>query len=161
MTYTRVVGEPVSIYRFALGEGKTRTAFYVTDRADSSSLLTPAAGQRAAYGVDLATTTTVDVERAADLIAKESLVRPVLFKIDVQGGELAVLNGALPLFDRLDAIYCELSFVELYQNQPKASNVIAFLSHNGFTLRGVFNISFTKRFGPTQGDFLFARDPLG
>ncbi len=88
-------------------------------------------------------------------------MRPVLFKIDVQGGELAVLNGALPLFDRLDAIYCELSFVELYQNQPKASNVIAFLSHNGFTLRGVFNISFTKRFGPTQGDFLFARDPLG
>jgi Methyltransferase FkbM domain len=76
-------------------------------------------------------------------------------KIDVQGAELRVLRGSERVLDQIDAIYCELSFVELYADQPIAEEVVGFLARAGFALRGAFNISRTKKYGPTQSDFLF------
>lgn len=87
----------------------------------------------------------------------EELVSPVLLKLDVQGAELDVLRGAAKLLSKIDAIYCEVSFVELYAQQPTASEIISFLRDHNFLLRGVFNMSTTKQFGATQADLLFSR----
>jgi hypothetical protein len=76
-------------------------------------------------------------------------------KLDVQGGELDVLNGAEEILPFVDIIYCEASFVQLYDGQPLAHEIASHLMLGGFTLRGVFNQSITKEFGPTQADFLF------
>ena len=88
---------------------------------------------------------------------RETLVGPVLLKLDVQGAELQVLQGAEKLLPIIDAIYCEVSFVELYERQPTAGAIVSFLDRHGFALRGVFNLSYTKEFGPTQADILFVR----
>ncbi len=153
-----VVSQPITIYESALGELAGEATFFVTSRADSSSLLKPGAGQAAAYGVALASTIKVPIARLVDVIDVKALPRPILMKADVQGGELAVFKGANGLLRSVEAIYCEASFVPLYELQPLAHELISYLAAEGLFLRGVFNQSTTAQFGPTQADLLFSRD---
>jgi FkbM family methyltransferase len=155
--YQSVVRGPVQMHSVALGATRGGAKFFVASRADSSSLLSPGKNQQAAYGVGVASTIEVDVERLADVLKPGDLVGPVLLKLDVQGAELQVLQGADAILPVVGAIYCEVSFVELYEGQPTAGAIVAFLDRLGFAFRGVFNLSLTKQFGPTQGDFLFSR----
>ena len=79
-----------------------------------------------------------------------------MLKIDVQGGELNVLKGAENSIRFIDAIYCEVSFVSLYKGQSIVDEVVRYSSDHGFRMRGCFNQSVTKAFGPTQADILFS-----
>lgn len=153
--YERVVQPPARVYPIALGRVPGEATFFVTSRADSSSLLRPAAAQEAAYGVQAKTSTTVPVMRLSDAVDLSMMSRPILLKLDVQGGELDVLKGAESSLALIDMVYCEASFVELYQGQPLASEIVTYLTTKNFSLRGVFNQSVTSEFGPTQTDFLF------
>lgn len=153
--YESVVSKPVQIYSVALGATKGTSEFFVASRADSSSLYAPSQRIEAAYGVVLASKKRVQVERLDNIMDPSSLVGPVLLKIDVQGGELEVLKGSTKILPQVNAIYCEVSFVELYEKQSTVSEIVSFLDKNNFSLRGVFNLSNTKQYGLTQADFLF------
>lgn len=144
------------LQRAAIGATETAASFHVTDRRDSSSLLKPGAGQREAFGVCEAETIEVAVKPLGRCIDIKALPRPILMKIDVQGAELDVLKGCADL-EAVDFIYAELSFVELYEGQPLADEVHAYLKSRGFTLVGEYNRISTRVFGPTQADFLFRR----
>jgi len=158
MIYERVVQPPARTYPVALGRTQSEATFFVTSRADSSSLLRPAAAQEAAYGVQAKTSITVPVMRLSEVVDLSTLPRPILLKLDVQGGELDVLKGVESSLPLIDLIYCEASFVELYHGQPLAGEIVAYLASQNLNLRGVFNQSITSGFGPTQADFLFSRD---
>ncbi|WP_423142834.1 FkbM family methyltransferase [Parablastomonas sp. CN1-191] len=148
--------DTVTLHRCAIGAERTQATFFVTDREDSSSLLEPGAGQKEAFAVSAKSRIEVPVRPLEDEVDLAALAHPVLLKIDVQGGELAVLGG-IGALDAIDFIYVELSFVELYLGQPLFEDVRAFLAARGFVLRGVFNQAFTEAFGPTQADCLFVR----
>ena len=150
-----VVGGPVRRYATALGAAAGEATFFVTSRPDLSSLLRPGAGQEAAYGVVTETSISVPVARLPDTLDISTLPRPILLKLDVQGGELDVLEGAEDILSSIDMIYCEVSFVSSYQRQPLATEITCYLARHGFALKGVFNQSVTREFGPTQADFLF------
>jgi FkbM family methyltransferase len=158
--YQAVVRQPCKVYPNAIGRVAGDATFFVTSRADSSSLLRPGAKQKTAYGVATQKSISVCVARLPDVIDISKLPRPILLKIDVQGGELDVLRGAESVLGLVDAIYCEASFVELYQGQPLAGEIAAYLTARGFHLRGVFNQSITSSFGPTQADLLFTLNQL-
>jgi hypothetical protein len=80
-----------------------------------------------------------------------------LLKIDTQGYELEVLKGADDLLDRFDAIYCEVSFIELYKGQALANDVISYLYKRQFRCAGVYNQINTTGHGALQADMLFFR----
>ena len=153
--YERVVGSPAKVYPIALGSAPGEATFHIMSRADSSSLLRPSNAQGAAYGVWPKTSITVPVKRLSDALDVSMLPRPILLKLDVQGGELDVLRGAIDCLPMIDMIYCEASFVELYSQQPLASEIVAYLASHNYSLRAVFNQSMTREYGPTQADFLF------
>ncbi len=153
--YELVVAEPVKLYSMALGAAAGEATFFITSQRDSSSLLKPGAVQETAYGVVHTSSTTVPVARLSHVVDILAMRRPILLKLDVQGGELDVLNGAEEILPFVDMIYCEASFVHLYERQPLADEIVSHLMQHGFTLRGVFNQSITKEFGPTQADLLF------
>jgi FkbM family methyltransferase len=153
--YKAVVSEPVEIHSTALSDTRGDAKFFITSRPDSSSLLLPGANQQTAYGIVRSSELTVSVARLDEFFQPWNLVRPTLLKLDVQGAELQVLRGSEGVLSLIDAVYCEVSFVELYEGQPRAEEIVAFLARAGFTLRGAFNLSCTKTFGPTQSDFLF------
>lgn len=156
--YEHVVGtKAVVLHRIALGDTEGTRVFYVTDRADSSSLLMPGRNQENAYGVAVARRAEVKVERLDRMLNADDLAGPVLMKIDVQGGELAVLRGSGDLLRAIDYVYVEVSFVELYESQCLAGEVVAYMQDEGYQFRGVYNVSFTTDFGATQADLLFVR----
>jgi len=145
-----------TLIRAALAAREGTAEFHVADRADSSSLLRPGSGQARAFDVRPSQTIEVPTKRLDDCVDLTTLEPPILLKIDVQGGELGVLKGCAAL-GLLDFIYVELSFVELYENQPLYDEVCEFLNAHGFAVRGLFNQVSTPDFGPTQVDVLFKR----
>jgi hypothetical protein len=122
---------------------------------DSSSLLPIGERQLAEFpGTQEARQLDVPVVTLDDVI-DEGLAGPVLLKIDVQGLELDVLRGAGDALSSLDTIFVECSFVELYEGQALADEVIAFLFSHGFRLAGVHGLA-TGQGGQTlQADLLF------
>ncbi|TLU87935.1 MAG: FkbM family methyltransferase [Chlorobium sp.] len=55
-------------------------------------------------------------------------------KIDTQGYEWAVLDGAKEILPRIKGILCELSLVELYEGQRLWMDMLNRLKNEGFTL---------------------------
>ena len=81
----------------------------------------------------------------------------MLLKLDVQGGELAVLEGGPRTLEHVQAVLVEVSFVELYTGQPLADKVFDRLRTLGFTCRGGWSLTYGSAGECLQGDFLFAR----
>ncbi len=79
-----------------------------------------------------------------------------MLKLDVQGFELAALQGCDDLIRNFKFVYVEASFVELYVGQALASELIRFLFDRGFSLLCVANLSYGRSQRPIQADFLFA-----
>jgi FkbM family methyltransferase len=144
------------LIRSAVSNESGTTVFYVADREDSSSLLKLGKGQNEIFHVSQRAETTVDVNRLGALVNLEMLTGPVMLKIDVQGAELFVLKG-IEKINLIDFIYVELSYIELYTDQPLFQDVSNFLLERGFVLKGVFNQFFSRDCGAIQADFLFER----
>jgi len=79
-------------------------------------------------------------------------------QLDVQGGELNVLEGCSQLLEhQILMILVEVSFIELYKNQPLFAEVDIYLRNQGFTL-----LDFGKRWnGRRQGISLMSRQHPG
>ena len=85
---------------------------------------------------DLAVTT-----RRLDILAREhQLPSPDLIKLDVQGAELDVLNGAGAALENCSALIIELSLVQGNEGGPLAAEVIAGIDKLGFKCADVCKI---------------------
>jgi len=62
---------------------------------------------------------------------------PDVLKIDTQGTELSILQGAGNLLDITLAVELEVEFIEQYTGQPLFADVDSFMRSKGFMLRGL------------------------
>jgi hypothetical protein len=147
----------VAIHNVAIGPRDETKEINVAAQDDSSSLLPIGAAQSQIFGTVLRRREAVRLLPLSKVIERTDVVAPALLKIDVQGFELEVLKGCDNLLDAFETIYLECSFIELYNGQAKAANVIDFLHERQFALGGVFNQCIDVRHGPVQADFLFRR----
>ncbi len=145
------------VYEAACGAIAGEATMHVATREDSSSLLPLGDRQKTMYAMDEASTLTVPVRRLDEQLAGQDLPGPVLLKIDVQGFEHEVLEGAARLLPSVDKVYVEASFVELYEGQRKADEVEALLQAAGFEKIDTFNLSHSPDGAPVQADLLFTR----
>lgn len=79
---------------------------------------------------------TVKVNTLDAVLKPHELQKPVLMKIDVQGFEDKVLAGAKGVIKNVDVIIIELSFKELYANQPLFDDIYNLLKQEGFKFCG-------------------------
>jgi FkbM family methyltransferase len=100
---------------------------------------------------------TVAVARLAECLDESEIAGIALLKLDVQGYELAALQGCEDLLERFRFVYVEASFIELYLGQALATEVIAYLFAKGFKLTCVANPSNGNDKRPIQADFLLSR----
>lgn len=148
----------VRVLNYALSDTTTEVELHVSKRSDSSSLLPIGKGQTTAYPGTEEESVEVITTETLDNLLTEPLARPVLLKIDVQGAELSVLRGAEKLLASIDSVFVECSFVELYDGQALANEVISFLAERGFRIAGVFDPAYDADGRCLQVDALFKRN---
>jgi FkbM family methyltransferase len=146
----------VELFQTAIGPTSGSATIHVSKRDDSSSLLSITSKQDELFpGTAEEKTDTIKVGRLGEFVSKERLREPALLKLDVQGFELSALNGCEELLGSFAWIYVECSFVELYQGQAMADEVIDWLRSRGFPLAGVYNMAYDASGMAIQADFLF------
>lgn len=147
----------VTLHPVAVGVTAGKATMHVAGEDDSSSLLPLTDLQQQLSGTHEVATEIIQIEPLAARIRAEELIAPALLKIDVQGYELAVLEGCEPLLERFSHIYAECSFVELYQGQPLATEIIDYLRSHKFDLAGAYSVQYDIQGRAIQADLLFAR----
>ena len=145
--------------RLALGDSTGDAELHVAANAGASSSLLPMSEThvRAAPHAGIVGEERVPVSRLDDvaLPAGERL----FLKLDVQGAERAVLDGATETLPRVRVIECELSLVELYEGQALLAEQLARLSEAGFALWGLQPSFADQQSGRLlQADGLFVRE---
>lgn len=90
-------------------------------------------------------------ERLDDVIAEKKIVSPAFMKIDVQGMEEEIFQGApAALSSSLVGIRTEVSFVRLYENQPLFAEIDQALRPYGFVLMSFIEMHEWRRSTKTK-----------
>jgi FkbM family methyltransferase len=117
----------------AIGDGSVRT-FYECRSSYCSSLFEPdiaLADKFHNLGELLGVVGTRQIQtRRLDDFAETAGAD--FLKVDVQGGELLVLQGAVERLRRVLAVHVEVEFLPLYKNQPLFADIDVFLRAQGF-----------------------------
>jgi len=154
----RVLGDQVEVVSAAVGAEPGSASMHVSAADDSSSLLPIGERQRMEFpGTEEASRLDVPVVTLAETLSTAP-AEPILLKIDVQGFELDVLRGAGSAIQRVQTVFVECSFVELYEGQALAGEVITYLSGQGFRLAGVHGLVTGQDGEALQADLLFRHD---
>lgn len=148
----------VTLHPVAIGAVSEVVLMHLSGRDDSSSLLPILELQDKIFpGTREVGTLQVTVEPLDKIINAADLQSPALLKLDVQGYELNALKGCERLLSKFDYVYLELSFVELYEGQALADEILRYLQERGFELGGIYNLGYDKAGQAIQGDFFLKR----
>ncbi len=151
----------IYLFPYAIGKAKTTAAIHVTKDDDSSSLLPITKTQSNMFpGATEKETRQVLVSPLSQLIDPASIPSASLLKIDVQGYELDVLQGCEDVLQKFSHLYIECSFIELYEGQALAHQIIAWLEQRNFILSGIHNLYYGKNGMAIQADFLFSKNKI-
>jgi FkbM family methyltransferase len=75
---------------------------------------------------------TVPMIKIDDVVKEKQLKGPYLIKVDVQGAELDVLNGALQTLLETEVVALEVSLFEFMKGAPQFFDVISYMKNHGF-----------------------------
>lgn len=101
---------------------------------------------------------TVIVERLDQVLARHPEFRPNLIKIDVQGAELQVLEGAGTCLAGMEVVILEVSIIRIGP-VPVFSEVIDYMARSGFRLYDFLPMYYRPLDGALwQGDAFFVRN---
>lgn len=118
---------------FALWSYRTKKTLYITRGKTKSSLYEPNIELLKEFPnwqrFEVIEEVSVNTEALDDLIKGSDFI-----KIDVQGAEFDILQGATENLESATGIELEVEFVELYKNQVLFSRIDSFLRFLGFRL---------------------------
>ena len=136
--------------RMAIGDFDGETQINVSSNSTSSSILdikdshVDAAPESNFVGKE-----TVKIRTLDSLIGKElpATVSNAFLKIDVQGYEKQVLEGAKKLLKHIKGIQSEMSLVPLYENQIIYDEFISRMKKDNFNIHAIFPGFMNKKTG--------------
>ena len=127
----------VTINNFGVGDSEEQSNLNVLESSKiSNSFLTPdqQTWDEISYVTGEVNETKVNLTCLDSYVTAKNIERIFLIKIDVQGYELKVLNGAEKILDRVDHIFVESALRPLYQDAPLFTEVYEKLYQCGFHL---------------------------
>jgi FkbM family methyltransferase len=136
-SYTRSFNK-IQCHNVALGRTPGAALMNISKRTNSSSLL-PMAQTHIEQFTDTEITKqiSVPVARLDDYVQQQLLPLPDLVKIDVQGFEKQVLEGAATTIHHAKYCILEMSFQPLYDGSPLFDDIYQLMRQLGFKLVGV------------------------
>jgi FkbM family methyltransferase len=134
--------------------GATEGVVRLHEHGDQTSALTSA---------DFAGEPVEVAQRTLDALLQDApLPSPLIVKIDVQGMETQVLAGASDTLARTDLLLVEVSFVEIYDGNCLAHDVIGMAAQSGFRIADICTYTQRPKDGLlAQSDLLFLRSKSG
>lgn len=147
----------------ALGDTDSTATINVAGNSQSSSLLAMLP-RHASFAPDSAYVGEVDVTvRRLDQIygAHYQTGERVYLKLDVQGYEQKVLQGAADFLQHVVGVQLEMSLVALYEGERLIDEMIRFMGEQGFKLMSIEpGVCDPKSGQMLQADGVFFRSPL-
>jgi FkbM family methyltransferase len=161
-----VAGRPGSRYALAAGGPEPGELEIAVHRVTACSSVL---GDRDPGG-EPAQRRTVPVVAVDDLVAEHALAAPFLVKVDVEGAELHVLEGARATLAGTDVVLLEVSFFALVPGGAQIADVIAWMAEAGFSAYDLYSghtrpldgalaqvdIAFVRTDGPLRADHRYA-----
>jgi len=147
-------------YQCALDAEDGEGLFHRSASSPSSSLLAMADLHKEAFPQTRgARNEQVQIHRLDNILAGVELAADVLVKLDVQGFEDRVLEGARAVLGKTHIVISEVSFDRLYHDQASFDDIYGRLRQAGFAFRGTW----AQLFHPVDGrilqaDAIFMRD---
>jgi FkbM family methyltransferase len=90
---------------------------------------------------------------------EKKLDGPFLIKVDVQGAELDVLNGATHILGNTEYVILEVSFFQFFTGGPQIYDVITFMKEQGFVVYEIFDYQYRLLDGAmSQVDIAFVKE---
>jgi FkbM family methyltransferase len=122
-------------YNYALGNQNREITFFQNAHTHASSALNVSK-----YQMDNVPKTKnfqeikVKCLKLDDFPFEHNLLTPILLKLDVQGYERNVLEGASSFLQKVNYIILEMSFIAMYDNEPLFDEMHSYLKEKGFKL---------------------------
>ncbi len=146
----------VTIHNVALGNEKGIIDFYKNEHSHASSVLPISEKQKEEIPITSKTTKIqIQVDKLDNILSGEKIGSPVLLKLDVQGYEKNVLQGATRLLPKIDYLVFEASFTSMYEGEPLYDEMHDFLKDLGFELIAPVGLLEGKNGSILQMDFLY------
>lgn len=159
-------GSPrVTIHRVALADAAGKARFHTHPRFTHEGSLYRRPADRKAYfnpAFELTEEFEVEIATIDSICAGLGIERLHLLKLDIQGGEFRALRGAERMLSegRIDLIFAETSFAEIYEAAPLFPRIDALLAEHGFALYSFFNLFYARDGQLRYCDALFLRSAI-
>jgi len=154
----------IEAFNFAFSDTNKRSAFYLNKFSPTNSLLESSRNADKVWGEDLLDTEErvyVDCRTIDSFCHDKNIQHIDILKLDVQGGELAVLKGAANMLkdNSISLIYTEIIFADTYQNQTTLIDLMKYMDCNFFHIFYFYNPKYLKR-RLIQADLIFVNQGL-
>jgi FkbM family methyltransferase len=147
----------IRVTAVALAENKGTLPFFIQDFDAASSLFQLREGYLASLGLPEGNRRIeVPAQRLEQVVADAGIAEVDLLKLDCQGAELRILQGAGDLLRRIRHIYTEVTFEPIYAQGAQFHELHAFLRSAGFRLAQL-HADDAERCSISQGDALYVR----
>jgi len=147
--------------QLALSDHDGEVDFWLSRFRDSSSIQEMMPAHTEAWPhTEIETKIRVPVARLDSIASELDLQPPIFAKLDVQGHELAVINGGRETLSRCQRIMLECNFAPLYQAQPSFTQLYDELHALGFLFDGFISVlRHPQTFEQLSSDALFYKPP--
>lgn len=149
-------------HRLALGRVDGTAEINVARATEFSSFRSITETARREWGTAVQLERVERVERRRlDALLPELFPLPeprVFLKVDTQGWDLEVLEGATGCLERVFALQTEVSMHAIYEDAPTIVDSLAWLGAHGFAVSGFFPVGYDARGRVLEFDCVAVRD---
>lgn len=130
----------------ALGRERTRRDFHVMKESAFNSFLDPDESATSLFedGNSIVRTIRIEIRRLDEVwvdINRRHEIRNVFLKMDTQGFDLEVLEGASGCLDRIHGMQTEVSVTPIYKEMPTFETSLRTFRSKGFEVSGLYSLS--------------------
>jgi FkbM family methyltransferase len=157
----------VHVYNIGLSDIAGRQVFYTNTFAPTNSLLEPDPAANKTWGNGVVrgrAAAECEFTTLDEFIEKNNIARIDILKIDVQGAETRVLDGAKNALKdgRIALIYSEIITMPTYKGQERLWQILRTFDEYGMDLHNIYNFSFESNSERLrQFDAIFVRHTGG
>lgn len=132
------------VFKSGLGERQAQLAINLSRSSDLNSLLNASDYGRAHYPkIEARTQEIIEIDTLDHFLAGSGIPEDarIFLKMDTQGYDLKVFEGATASLPRIRALLSELSLIPIYENAPHYLEALARYERAGFRASGLYPVS--------------------